>query len=156
MRFDRDRYAANQRQLAALMGQYHLRYLRRLAAAFDGDLALPLILGEVAHRNIAPLFNETGATRPKSDEELKAAREEGRLSQCNAISTSLATGFPRETVRRKLKKLVDSGILAQSPGGGYVITAKPLEHYADTLNQELLIDFLATAEDIRALMDEAI
>lgn len=42
-----------QRVAALLLSRYNLRYLVRLYAAFEGDLLLPIVLGEVALYNAA-------------------------------------------------------------------------------------------------------
>jgi predicted ArsR family transcriptional regulator len=42
-----------------------------------------------------------------------------RQRPINALSVSEATGIPRETVRRKLKALVEKGVLIEK-NGGYV------------------------------------
>jgi predicted transcriptional regulator len=39
----------------------------------------------------------------------------------NALSISQATGIPRETVRRKLKKLLDEGVLLETTRGSYIM-----------------------------------
>lgn len=39
----------------------------------------------------------------------------------NALSISAATGIPRETVRRKLKLLVERGVITEKARGAYVI-----------------------------------
>ena len=39
----------------------------------------------------------------------------------NALSVAQATGIPRETVRRKLKQLVERGALAEKSPGNYVV-----------------------------------
>jgi predicted transcriptional regulator len=44
-----------------------------------------------------------------------------RQRPINALSVSEATGIPRETVRRKLKVLVEKGVLTEK-NGGYVYT----------------------------------
>jgi hypothetical protein len=40
-----------------------------------------------------------------------------RQRPVNALSVSASTGIPRETVRRKLKALVEKGVLAEKDGG---------------------------------------
>ena len=39
----------------------------------------------------------------------------------NAMSIAQATGIPRETVRRKLKRLVDEGVITEQSRGRYVV-----------------------------------
>lgn len=42
---------------------------------------------------------------------------EGMAGECNVSSIAAATGFNRETTRRKVKGLIDSGYLQRRPGG---------------------------------------
>lgn len=54
--------------------------------------------------------------------DLTAAMPPGRLSSCNISSISAATDMNRETVRRKVCRLVDIGILQKEAGDGYRIS----------------------------------
>jgi DNA-binding transcriptional ArsR family regulator len=91
-------------------------YLRRALA--DGDLDLAIIAGAVAMVGVEssmrdPAFRRTFANL---DAVVGVARQRG----CNALSIAEATGLPRETVRRKMRRLVDMGVLVRRDGGGYV------------------------------------
>ena len=153
MSFSEDNYQLHKRQISAFMGQYHLRYLRRLSEVFDGDLELPLILGEVAFRNISHLLTGQGRSPDGFDQLVIRAREEGKLLPCSAMSASLATGLPRETVRRKLNKLAKEGFLTKLPDSSFVTTSKPLEYFSEILDKKLLIDLLDSSSKIAILLD---
>ena len=45
------------RVAALLLARYNLRYLVRLYSAFDGDLLLPIVLGEVGLYNVGGLVS---------------------------------------------------------------------------------------------------
>lgn len=153
MDFEQAGYQLHEREIAIVLGQYHLRYLRRLVALFDGDLELPLILGEVANRNVGFALGETGVACAEVDQQIIRARENGTLSPCSAMSVSLATGLPRETVRRKLSKLVEQGFLLRLADGSFVTTRKPLEYFSDISTKEQLADLLATGARLSLLLD---
>ncbi len=153
MDFNQTGFERHQREISIVLGQYHLRYLRRIAEVFDGDLELALILGEVANRNIGFVLSETGVSSSEVDQEIIRARENNGLSPCSAMSVSLATGLPRETVRRKLNKLVVQGFLVKLRDSTFVTTTKPLEYFSETLTKEQLADLLRTGAKISRLLD---
>ncbi len=45
----------------------------------------------------------------------------------NAMSIAASTGIPRETVRRKLKRLVERGYIVEKTKGHYVVTPGRLQ-----------------------------
>lgn len=54
-----DEARRDQRVVALLLARYNLRYLVRLYAAFEGDLLLPIVLGEVGLYNLGGLGKST-------------------------------------------------------------------------------------------------
>ena len=152
MSFNEDNYRICQREITTLMALYHLSYLRRLSEAFNGDLDMPLILGEVALRNIGLLATKRGFSKKNFDQLVVNSRKEGKLLPCSAMSASLATGLPRETVRRKLNKLAKNGFLEKLPDSTFVITEKPLAYYSEIFDRPLLADFLETSVKISTLL----
>lgn len=155
MSFSEKNYQLHMRQISALMAQYHLDYLRRLFEEFDGDLDLPLILGEVARRNISCQLRDSGFFPEGIDPQLIRARRNGEYLPCSAMSVSLATRLPRETVRRKLNKLVQIGFLEKMPDRSFVITCKPKDTFAQSLNKKLLTELLATSAKISLLLKKS-
>lgn len=140
----------DQRVASLLLSRYNLRQLVRLYAAFDGDLLLPIVLGEVGLYNVGGLGLD--------DQALAALRCHGEqdfdklpLRPCNAFSISSSTGIPRETVRRKVSHLIQLGWIARDVKGGLTITAKAINICLEPFDQENLADFLATAERVRAV-----
>jgi DNA-binding transcriptional regulator YhcF (GntR family) len=155
MNFSEDRYQQHKRQIAALMGQYHLRHLRRLYESFGGDLEMPLILGEVANRNIAQLVANNDFFPDGIDQQMIDGLADGNYLSCSAMSVSIATGLSRETARRKLNKLAANGFITKMPDSGFVITKKPMESFSENLNKELVSDLLATCAKIATLLNDS-
>ena len=92
-----------QRVAALLLSRYNLRLLIRLYATFDGDLLLPIVLGEIAMYNIGGIAaDDTASLVARCDSNFKHPP----LRPCNAFSISSSTGIPRETVRRKVSHLI--------------------------------------------------
>ena len=144
-----------ERRLAALhLARYNLRYLVRLYGAFDGDLLLPIVLGEVGLYNMGSLALGDGSSVPSSctDEETFSRLP---LRPCNAFSISSSTGIPRETVRRKVSHLIQNGFIDRDPKGGLTITAKAVSLCLKPFDEENQSDFLTTASRIEAVMANA-
>jgi hypothetical protein len=55
-----------QRVAALLLSRYNLRYMVRLYAAFEGDLLLPIVLGEVGLYNVSGLGLDDPVRWPRS------------------------------------------------------------------------------------------
>ena len=83
--------------------------LRELYRTFDGDITLALVLGEIGQYGAASRYLDG-----------RSPNHQPRC--CNALSIAHASGIPRETVRRKLKKLLDLGWITECQQGGYTLT----------------------------------
>lgn len=109
-------------------GRFATELLRDLYLGSAGDLAMALVLLEVASRSFEaeypPWISPSRWPRPtreslgRSDD----VRLPQRLLACNVLSLSEVVGMPRETVRRKTAKLVDLGWIESAASGGYVVT----------------------------------
>ena len=79
---------------------------------------------------------------------------DGDLTQylpCNALSISDVTGIPRETVRRKLAKLVDLGWIEKTPDDMYVITDRIGTVFA-AFDDSQTYDLMRTSEQIKNVL----
>ena len=130
-------------QLVATRGREDLRLFLHLLATFVhrmdnarrelyfGDLALASVAGTIALQSIDP-----GMRDPEFRDKFRDLRSViGIQGQhpVNALSISEATGVPRETVRRKLKILLEKGVITEQSRGLYVIKpgwAQRPEHIA--------------------------
>jgi hypothetical protein len=57
---DSERYDRHKKLIAVIMARFFLRYLNLLYRDFEGDLVLPIVLGEIAHHNIIRLYSLKG------------------------------------------------------------------------------------------------
>lgn len=89
--------------LSFAINDHYLNHLRRIYSQFDGDLEACIVLGEIAHHNAKAVFSDMDEKVYERDTIRKS------LKPCNAHSISLSSGIPRETVRRKVKKLEAAG-----------------------------------------------
>ena len=135
------------------MSHFFVGYLRDLYRHFEGDLALVIVLGEIAHHNLATHF----PTQAAGDREMlkRIADEDGllrRMPACNAYSLAAATGMPRETIRRKIARLEAQGWVERAERREVRITPKVAEHFQPDFNINLLAGLLKTADRIRGLL----
>ncbi|HPE00599.1 MAG TPA: hypothetical protein PK326_01500 [Burkholderiaceae bacterium] len=146
--------AAHQQALCALVDGYMWRHVRRLWPAFDADLMLPLMIGEIAHRNISALARRTDATQILARLESRSAsspRERGYLP-INAHSVSVSLQVAGSTTRRRLAQLVDHGWISMDEDGTLALASDAIRAHTADLNAASLADFLATHEQARALI----
>ena len=89
--FSMARYESRRGEVLLHMSHFFLRYLNSLYAAFDGDLAMAIVLGEISHHNTARYFSPDHPVNAQ----LKPLRLSGedweKMDGCNAFSLSCAT-----------------------------------------------------------------
>ncbi|ATE62260.1 hypothetical protein [Thauera sinica] len=137
--------------VALLLARHEIRNLKRWFEEFDRDILLPILLGEIALHNIGAL--ENGADGAASGE--RSEGEEGCLLRpCNAYSIAAATGLPRETVRRKIARLIELGWISRRENGHLYVTREALAHFGSMLTSRQLAEVIETADRARRLMSE--
>lgn len=147
---------AAQLVLSAVASDFTLQIMRRAYRLFDGDLVLFLVFSEIAHYNVARAIrsldiHDEVATKLRRKDVL-GSLERQRVSPCNALSISEATGIPRETVRRKVKELERRRMLRREGARNLTLSHAAIEQLqASGLN--VISDFLETARDIRLLQE---
>ena len=151
-----DGYEKCRGEIAIRMGHFFLRYLSRLYREFDGDLALPIVLGEIAHHNIAGFYSAQGPLPLTAPTQWFEPISYARLTPCNAFSLSAATGIPRETVRRKIATLVKRGWVKRNAKGEVVLVSTVARHFQPDLNvQQLLSELLELNDQLKAALASA-
>jgi hypothetical protein len=145
------------RSVALLLARHEIRHLKRWFEEFDRDILLPILLGEIALHNIGVF--ENGKNRGEPDRSgddaalgLAAINDECELKPCNAYSIAAATGLPRETVRRKIVRLVELGWITRRDNGHLFITPRALKHFGSMLSARELNELLDTADRARRLL----
>jgi len=135
-------------RLQYVFSQFMVPYLRRLYQQFDGDLVEVLVLGEVAQRNVVQwMGREDGRAEDLDDID----RHPKLLRPCNALSVAEASGIPRETVRRRVNRLIERGLLYRDSTGNLFVMPG-MGHRFDSFSQESLVDFLACAQQIMQMV----
>ncbi len=148
-RADFDRHA---RAIMVLMNTMFVRHFISVYGAFGGDIVAAIVLGEVAHHNVAPLVNRARTPHELSEilQSSTGPRREHFLPT-NTFSIAQATGIPRETVRRKVASLTRRGWLEKDAGGSLFVTADASAAFAG-FNHERVHDFLGAARAVDALI----
>ena len=148
------------KSVALLLARHEIRSLRRWFDDFDRDILLPILLGEIALHNIGALQNgvarrsgtRTGKALPVNGE--VSAELISHLKPCNAYSIAAATGLPRETVRRKIVRLIELGWIHRRDNGHLFITETALAEFGTMLSSRALAELLETADHARRLLGE--
>lgn len=141
------------RTVAVILARHQIRSLKRLYDEFEHDIMLPLLLGEIALHNIGAL--ENGRPVVGSGEAVRYLDKDCNLKPCNAYSIAAATGLPRETVRRKIGRLVELGWINKRHNGHLYVSSSALEHFGQLLNSRELPELLETAAQVRKQIDGA-
>ena len=138
-------YASHRDILSVLLLRFMTSRLRAMYQAYDGDLTLCLVLGEIASRNTERFYDERRSYQPAS------FNGQRQYLPCNALSISDVTGIPRETVRRKLAKLVDLGWIEKTPDDMYVITDRIGTVFA-AFDDSQTYDLMRTSDQIKNVL----
>jgi NifB/MoaA-like Fe-S oxidoreductase len=133
------------RDVALLLAKHEVRNLKRWFEEFDRDIMLPILLGEIALHNIGT----PSAAATDGDE-----MPECTLKPCNAYSIAAATGLPRETVRRKVARLVELGWVSRRKNGHLYVSSGALRHFGHLLSSRELPDLIDTADCARRLLGD--
>ncbi|KAI5913190.1 hypothetical protein [Thauera sp. 2A1] len=137
--------------VALLLARHEIRNLKRWFEEFDRDILLPILLGEIALHNIGA--RENGDHDPKSEEPCTGPQD-CLLRPCNAYSIAAATGLPRETVRRKISRLIELGWISRRENGHLFVTHEALTHFGSLLASRQLGEIVETADRARRLLGE--
>jgi DNA-binding Lrp family transcriptional regulator len=111
------------RMVATLSTEFVLRSLRLLAETY-GDVRTGIVAQTIVAANTAYLDGRRGAGRRYVGVEETPPDEVRRPISVARLAESL--GFPYETMRRRVRRLIDSGVCIQV-GGGLIVPGAVLE-----------------------------
>jgi hypothetical protein len=127
---DREQLRQNHGEFSYLVGRFMVEHLVRVHQAFDGDVLAAIVLGTIGQHNVRLFYDEVAS---KSEETLAELVARGAhlpyLRPCNAMSVSASTGIPRETVRRKIRWLIERGWVEQAARDQLYITRAVAQHF---------------------------
>jgi len=147
-------YEQHAPEISLHMSHFFVGYLKDIYRLFDGDLALVIVIAEVAHHNLSTHFSgesglaENAASRFHEDPGFRQ-----KLNACNAYSLAAATGLPRETIRRKILHAEKLGWLERHGRRELLITPKLAEHFLPDFNLNLVRSLLSTAHRITRVLE---
>jgi hypothetical protein len=140
--------------IQVLMNMMFVRHLIGVYRAFGGDLVAAIVLGEVAHHNLAPLISGARTPRELSGAlQAQGADPHRMFLPTNTFSIAQATGIPRETVRRKVASLTRRGWMVKDADGNLFVAAGTEASFA-TFHVERLHDLLEAARAIETLLHD--
>jgi hypothetical protein len=141
-------YDANRARISLALSEFTVPLLSRIYHAFEGDMVAAIVLGEIAHRNVEAWL----AQYENAEEQLQdPGRRETLMRPCNALSIAESCGLPRETVRRKIVKLIDRGYVYRSEGG-FLFLARSVGEDFEDMTARNVEDLLATARRLQSLL----
>ncbi len=108
-----------------MIGNYLHRIERERRALYEGDLDLALVAELVGTSAVEPGLRDAAFRKKHATFDSVIGIEDQRA--INATSIASASGIPRETVRRKLKHLLELGIIVEKRRFRYVINPGVLQ-----------------------------
>lgn len=102
-----------------MIGNYLHRIERERRGLYEGDLDLALVAELVGTSAVEPGLRDAAFREKYATFNTLIGLEKQRGT--NATSIASASGIPRETVRRKLKRLLELGIIVEKKRYSYVI-----------------------------------
>jgi hypothetical protein len=145
--------------VSMLKTRFTLPHLIGLYRFFGGDMAMPIVLGEIAMRNFQAVF-QMRHDEPYDVLDSKVERKlvertytSEHLRPANALSISIATGIPRETVRRRVDKLIAMGWVQRDGHSHLFITRKLADDMGD-FDREETTRFALAAGAVMKLVEE--
>ncbi|MDB5494570.1 MAG: hypothetical protein JWP86_1907 [Phenylobacterium sp.] len=119
-----------------------------------GDIMGPLILSVIVEANVAPINQDPELSRRYATLDSPPPDDLRRPVSINAVAASLR--LPYETVRRRIAKMADDGVVVVTPRGVYVPTLAvddPFRLAMATYRYERLKAFYLELKALRALDD---
>jgi hypothetical protein len=153
---DPRRLAETRGQVAFLLSEFTVPHLLSTYKAFRGDVAMAIVLGEIGQHNVRRFYLDPRLKAGAAAEKTLAARlsRQARVSGCNALSISRSTGLARETVRRKVVKLLHRGWIIRDKRGQLLIVPDLIEQFG-RFNDASLAVFLDVAARLHEVLDIA-
>jgi hypothetical protein len=105
----------NSRTIAFFTAEFILRTAETISAAFNHDYEQVIIMLAITTRNSQNVMNDRQAREAYGSFHDPIPLDQ--LTPVSRMALARSTGLPRETVRRKVAKLIDAGWVAEVDGG---------------------------------------
>jgi len=150
--FTLEQYRQHEGEVALRMSHFFLRYLNVIYHEFDGDLAMIIVMGEVAHHNLIRFYSRAGPLPSFEEANTEKSAVYQKLELCNAFSLAAATNIPRETVRRKIDQLVKRGWLFKEPNGCVRMLHAVKKHFGPDFNLRTLKELIEVSDQLKQVL----
>lgn len=150
-RFDENRFLENRYAPVFILSSLLGKYVKMFYQVFDRDLVMALVMCEIWHYNFSRYFDRNGQennTAALND----PVRRRQLLPPCNAYSISQVLGVPNETVRRKIRKLVEHGWV-ENDNGELIASIKLDQFFCPSHTIETMREFVSAARHILAMLE---
>ncbi|MEI9990852.1 MAG: hypothetical protein WDM86_12505 [Rhizomicrobium sp.] len=103
------------RFIAHCVAEFILRSAEGMSEVFDHDYEAAILFISISNRNSEKVMSDPKLRKAYGSYQTTIPPEHTLLS--NRMALARATGLPRETVRRKVGKLIEKGWVVELPGG---------------------------------------
>jgi hypothetical protein len=147
--------ASDRERAAGVVDGYLYRHLKRMRTTFDGDVLVPLVIGEIAHRNIA-MLGRRGDTAEHierlGDRFGSGARNlHDDFLPTNAYSLSQSMGVPDATMRRKIAYLRAREWISVDAQGNLAVEGDAVRRHTAVCDLEALDDMVTALRSLVAM-----
>lgn len=137
--------------IAFVSNRHLLDHMRRITVELHLDLETAFIWGTLCNLNVA-------AQLPPGVNPNKALTETGRIPEgtlrpVRLVDLSQITGLPRETVRRKLERLLEAGKVMRDDNGGWTIDPASVDLSLRDFTKESAVRLLSAATEILNVLE---
>ncbi len=146
----RENFDNNSLFIQLSVNEFYINYTISLYKKFDGDILLPIILGSIAHHTISVISKKYNYDSKMVMNYLSNSDFDSLLP-CNAYSISEYTGIPRETVRRKVAKLIRKGWIKSNNKSEFFLSSSIQGLFSD-----ISYDFASNLIQVASLVKERI
>lgn len=137
--------------LAFAMNRHLVDHMLRAMRELEIDFESLVIWGLLAHLNVAHLVPPGSAPRSVLNEVGRFTGPPGQFRPMRLRDLEQVSRLPRETVRRKLKRLEEKGFVEQA-GGGWLYRREPIEPRLREFNRETLRRLLSLNNELVRLL----
>ena len=139
--------------LVSLMVNRHLiNHMRRVVTQLDMDLESAYLWGILAHLNVL------GSIQPETKITALLDEDGAPLKGINPVSLatlSQVSGFPRETVRRKLLGLQESGKAQRLENGHWIVAIGGVDEGIEAFTKETVLQLLGVAKEVTEVLERS-
>jgi len=140
--------------VAFTMNRFVIDQVLRASRMFDNDIEAMVIFGALAHLNVAHLLTPGARPSDKLGADGRVPDPQPKLRAVRLRDLVQVTGRPRETVRRKLNRLLAAGRV-RHVADGWVFSTDAVDPEMRAQGMAAAHRMLQTADVIRAALQDA-